>query len=58
MLKIHQRMGLITAVPLLATVISSASAGGKNTRSSSRDLRAALAARPQAFTCAAELDSA
>lgn len=42
MLKIHQRMGLITAVPLLATVISSAGAGGKNTSSSSRDLHAAL----------------
>jgi hypothetical protein len=42
MLKIHQRMGLITAVPLLATVISSAGAGGKDTSSSSRDLHAAL----------------
>ncbi|MGB7599762.1 MAG: hypothetical protein WBM24_05625 [Candidatus Sulfotelmatobacter sp.] len=42
MLKIHQRLGLITAVPLLATVISSAGAGGKDTSSSSRDLHAAL----------------
>ncbi len=42
MLKIHQRMGLITAVPLLATVISSAGAGGKSTSTSSRDLHAAL----------------
>jgi hypothetical protein len=42
MLKIHQRLGLITAVPLLATVISSAGAGGKSTSTSSRDLHAAL----------------
>ncbi|MGA9906019.1 MAG: hypothetical protein WBQ01_06555, partial [Candidatus Sulfotelmatobacter sp.] len=42
MLKIHQRMGLITAVPLLATVISSAGAGGKSTSTTSRDLHAAL----------------
>jgi hypothetical protein len=42
MLKIHQRMGLITAVPLLATVIASAGAGGKDTSSSSRDLHAVL----------------
>jgi hypothetical protein len=42
MLKIHQRMGLITAVPLIATVIASVGAGGKDTSSASRDLHAAL----------------
>jgi hypothetical protein len=42
MLKIHQRMGLITTIPLIATVISSAGAGGKSTSTSSRDLHAAL----------------
>lgn len=42
MLKIHQRMGLITALPLVATVISGAGAGGKSTSSSTRDLHAAL----------------
>jgi hypothetical protein len=44
MLKIHQRMGLITAVPLLATVISSVNAGGRSTSTSSRDLHVALGA--------------
>jgi hypothetical protein len=42
MLKIHQRLGLITTVPLLATVISGSFAGGKSTSSTSRDLHAAL----------------
>src|ERR1700731_770299 len=42
MLKIHQRMGLITAGPLIATVISSLGAGGKSTSTSSRDLHVAL----------------
>ncbi|MGB8012665.1 MAG: hypothetical protein WCF68_13700 [Terriglobales bacterium] len=42
MLKIHQRMGLITAGPLIATVIASMGAGGRNTSSTSRDLHAAL----------------
>ena len=42
MLKIHQRLGLITAVPLIATVFSGGFAGGKTTSSSSRDLHAAL----------------
>jgi hypothetical protein len=42
MLKIHQRMGLITAVPLIATVATSLNAGGKNTSTTSRDLHAAL----------------
>jgi hypothetical protein len=42
MLKIHQRMGLITTVPLLATLLTSVNAGGKNTSSTSRDVHAAL----------------
>lgn len=42
MLKIHQRMGLITTVPLLATLLTSLNAGGKNTSSTSRDVHAAL----------------
>lgn len=44
MLKIHQRMGLITTVPLIVTVIISLSAGGKNTSTASRDLHTALGA--------------
>lgn len=44
MLKIHQRLGLITAVPLLATLITSANAGGKSTGTASRDLHVALGA--------------
>lgn len=42
MLKIHQKMGLITAVPLVATVFAGAGAGGRSTSSSTRDLHAAL----------------
>jgi hypothetical protein len=42
MLKIHQRLGLITAIPLIATVATSINAGGKNTSSASRDLHTAL----------------
>jgi hypothetical protein len=42
MLKIHQRMGLITTIPLIVTVATSLTAGGKNTSSASRDLHAAL----------------
>ncbi|MBV9181280.1 MAG: carboxypeptidase regulatory-like domain-containing protein [Acidobacteria bacterium] len=44
MLKIHQRMGLITTIPLIATVVTSLNAGGKNTSSASRDLHLALGA--------------
>lgn len=44
MLKIHQRLGLITAIPLAAAVISSAGAGGRNTSSATRDLHAAIGA--------------
>jgi hypothetical protein len=42
MLKIHQRMGLITTIPLIITVATSLNAGGKNTSTTSRDLHAAL----------------
>jgi hypothetical protein len=42
MLKMHQRLGLITTAPLLATVISGSFAGGKSTSSTNRDLHAAL----------------
>jgi hypothetical protein len=42
MLKMHQRLGLITTVPMLATVLSGGFAGGKSTSSTSRDLHAAL----------------
>jgi hypothetical protein len=36
MLKIHQRLGLIAAVPLVATVILGPGAGGKSTSSADR----------------------
>ena len=42
MLKIHQRLGLITIIPLAAAVLSSAGAGGTSTSSATRDLHAAL----------------
>ena len=42
MLKIHQRLGLITAIPMIATVFSGAFAGGRATSSTNRDLHAAL----------------
>jgi hypothetical protein len=42
MLKIHQRMGLITTIPLIATVVTSLGAGGKSTSAASRDLHVAL----------------
>lgn len=42
MLRIHQRLGLITAAPLVATVILGSRAGGKETSSSMRDAHAAL----------------
>lgn len=42
MLKMHQRLGLITTAPLVATVITGSFAGGKSTSSSTRDLHAAL----------------
>jgi hypothetical protein len=42
MLKIHQRLGLITTAPLVATVITGSLAGGRSTSSTDRDLHAAL----------------
>lgn len=42
MLKMHQRLGLITTVPLLATVISGSFAGGRQTSSTARDLHVGL----------------
>jgi Carboxypeptidase regulatory-like domain len=42
MLQMHQRLGLITTGPLVATVILGAFAGGKATSSTDRDLHAAL----------------
>lgn len=42
MLKIHQRLGLITTIPLVASVVAGFSAGGKSTSSASRDLHVAL----------------
>lgn len=42
MLKTHQRMGLITAVPMVVTVVSSFGAGGRQTSRSTRDLHAAV----------------
>jgi hypothetical protein len=42
MLKIHQRLGLITTGPLIATVITGTFAGGRHTTSTDRDWHAAL----------------
>jgi hypothetical protein len=42
MLKIHQRLGLITTIPLVASVVTSVGAGGKSTSTASRDLHVAL----------------
>jgi hypothetical protein len=42
MLKTHQRLGLITTAPLLATFISSGGAKGRNGSASGRELHAAL----------------
>jgi hypothetical protein len=44
MLKIHQRLGLITTVPLVATIFSGGLAGGRSTSSSGRELHAGLGA--------------
>lgn len=46
MLQIHQRLGLITTIPLIATVVTGAFSGGKPavTSSTTRDLHAALGA--------------
>ncbi|HXE35078.1 MAG TPA: carboxypeptidase-like regulatory domain-containing protein [Verrucomicrobiae bacterium] len=42
MLKVHQRIGLIDTIPLVATVIAGAGAGGKSTSTSDRYLHLAL----------------
>ncbi|HVB88491.1 MAG TPA: carboxypeptidase-like regulatory domain-containing protein [Candidatus Dormibacteraeota bacterium] len=42
MLQMHQRLGLITLVPLVATVVSGGFAGGHSTSSADRDFHAAL----------------
>jgi carboxypeptidase family protein len=42
MLKTHQRLGLITTAPLIATLITSSSAGGRHGTASGRELHAAL----------------
>jgi aryl-alcohol dehydrogenase-like predicted oxidoreductase len=42
MLKLHQRYGLIAAVPLAVTVLTGGLAGGRSTSSSGRNLHAAL----------------
>jgi hypothetical protein len=42
MLRIHQRMGLITTIPLVATVILGPGAGGKSEGTVTRDLHVAL----------------
>ena len=42
MLKIHQRLGLITAAPLLATVLTANGAAGRHGTASGRDLHATL----------------
>jgi hypothetical protein len=44
MLKIHQRLGLITLAPLIATFITSANAGGKNTSTTDRTVHTVLGA--------------
>jgi hypothetical protein len=44
MLKIHQRMGLITTAPLLATLLTSVNAGGKNTSNTDRTVHTILGA--------------
>ncbi len=44
MLKVHQRLGLITTAPMLATVIMGSFAGGRSTSSTTRDVHAALGA--------------
>jgi len=42
MLKIHQRLGLITTIPMIVSVATSLNAGGKSTSTASRDLHTAL----------------
>ena len=44
MLKVHQKLGLITTVPLIATVVTSLGAGGKNTSNTDRTAHLVLGA--------------
>jgi hypothetical protein len=44
MLKIHQRIGLITTIPMIVSVVTSLNAGGKSEGSAARDLHVALGA--------------
>jgi len=44
MLKIHQRVGLITTIPMIASVVTSLNAGGRSEGTASRDLHVALGA--------------
>ena len=44
MLKIHQHMGLITTIPMIASVVTSLNAGGRSEGTASRDLHVALGA--------------
>ena len=44
MLKMHQRLGLITTAPLLATLLTSNGAAGRNSSASGRELHGALGA--------------
>jgi hypothetical protein len=39
MLKIHQRLGLITTIPMIASVATSINAGGRNTSNTDRTVR-------------------
>jgi hypothetical protein len=55
MLKVHQRLGLITIAPFAATLISSAFAGGKQTSSTDRDLHAVLGIGDDGGTCISRL---
>jgi Carboxypeptidase regulatory-like domain len=42
MLQVHQKLGLITAFPLVATIIASTQAHGRNSSATSRDVHIAL----------------
>jgi hypothetical protein len=44
MLKIHQRLGLITTIPLLATFLTSSGAAGRKSSATGRDIHGALGA--------------
>ena len=44
MLKLHQRMGLITLIPMIATIATSGMAGGRNPTAVGRDIHGGLGA--------------